>query len=110
MAFSKSSREKLVAKARALKISAPKYTLLAPFWTAAFKHSKSPTGESNSTIISPPFSFYTIYIISKHLFLSILPNYTIKCLKILGYIKLGQKKRKIVHFLLSDKIKYCIIF
>ena len=34
---------KLVAFALALKEEAPKYTLSAPFWTAAFKHSKSPS-------------------------------------------------------------------
>jgi len=31
-----------VAEALALKFEAPKYTLSAPFCTAAFKHSKSP--------------------------------------------------------------------
>ena len=46
IAFSKVVVSKLDAKALALNKSAPKYTLFAPFWTAAFKQSKSPTGES----------------------------------------------------------------
>jgi len=44
IAFFSSSRLKLLAKALALYESAPKYTLSAPFCTAAFKHSKFPNG------------------------------------------------------------------
>ena len=49
---------KFVALALALKLLAPRYTVFAPFCTAAFKHSKSPTGESNSgTFIKLLFLF-----------------------------------------------------
>ena len=51
MAFSKVYSSKLEAKALAPKDLAAKYTALQPDCTAAFKHSKSPAGESSSIII-----------------------------------------------------------
>jgi len=42
MACSNSSILKFLALYLALKLATPKYTASAPFWTAAFKLSKSP--------------------------------------------------------------------
>ena len=55
--------EKFLAKALAPNDFAPKYTAFAFVCTAAFKHSKSPTGESNSIIFFIPF-YFNVNIIS----------------------------------------------